>query len=527
MLFAPRSLVTATLVLATAGCSVLYNPNNLPAPLTEAGTVVDVRPAADAEIILDTNPDALAIDRVEPTVLVEGQGAGGSYATILLVHGSQFVASNTTVAITAHDGSGAVVAITVDNSLLDVAADGRELAVPIAFAVDIAKGAAAPHVRVDVTVSQMGATGLVTRTLATLPNDAPVLELAYLDELTNASPEFTAGAVPPGTYRYSRVAVTGGLRPSTNAGPLRISAVSSISITGVTDVKAVLGAPGGGGNPGGDGGGASTLGPAIAGGTGGGGGGGKSSGGGGGYGSVGAGGVAGGAVTGDDGLRDLAIDRSSGGGGGVGGVGVASAGGGVGGAGGGTLELTAGGDITVGDLTAIGGDGTPTAAASNAGGGGGGSGGTVLLRARHTLTFTSVLATGGLAGGGGSVASSAGGNGRVRVDVPTLALDSTPAAYRGPTLALGTSLIVRTARPTLAVVGAKSRSFDYFFTNADGAQAGTPQLIGPTGMQNLTLPIDKPLARGINHFCLLVDGATAASPPEAMNCSDLVYLYTP
>ena len=521
MLPAPRSCLVA-LAATTAACSILYNPNNL-----REDAAPDTRATVDAEIILDTNPEALALDGVEPGVLEEGQGAGGSYATILVIHGMQLVANNTTVAITAHDGSGPIPGLVVDNAQLDISADGRDLAVPIAFAVDITRGATTPRVRVDVTVSQMGPTGLVIRTLAALPGDAAVLQLAYLDELTNASPELVAGAIAPGGYRYARVVVTGGLRPSTNAGPLRIAAVSSISITGITDVKAVLGTAHGGGNSGGNGGGASTLGPAISGGTGAGAGGGKSSGGGGGFGGAGAGGALGGAATGDDGLRDLATDRSSGGGGGAGGVGVGSFGGGVGGAGGGAIELTAGGDLAIGDLTAIGGDGTATAAAGNAGAGGGGSGGTVLLRARHVLSFTSVLASGGLAGVSGSVASFAGGDGRVRIDVPALAMDATPAAFRGPMLAAGSSLIVRTALPTLAVIGAKNRSFGYFFTNHAGAQAGTPHLIGPSGMQNLTLPVDQPLARGINHFCLLVDGATAASPPEAMNCFDLVYLYTP
>ncbi len=515
------------LVAATpfAACSILYNPNNLARPDAGADTV-DAE-VLDAEVLYDANPDLLTLESVEPSVLEEGQGTGGSYATVLVIHGQHFVTNNTTVAIAAHDGSGPVAQITVDNSLLDISADGRLLAVPISFAVDITKGKAAPRVRVDVVVSQMGSTGPVMRTLATLPADAPVLQLAYLDELTNASPEFMAGQIVPGIYRFARVIVTGGLRPSTNGGPLRITAVSSISITGVTDAKAVLGIASGGGNGGGNGGGTSTLGPAVAGGTGAGGGGGKSSGGGGGFGEAGAGGTAGGSTSGDEGLRDLGLARSSGGGGGVGGVGVTAQGGGVGGAGGGTIELTAGGDLTIGDLTTIGGDGTPTAAANNGGGGGGGSGGTVLLRARRILSFTSVLATGGLAGGGGSVTSFAGGVGRVRIDVPTLAFDSTPPAYRGPTLALGSSLIVRTAHPTFAVIGAKNRSFGYFFTNSNGTQFGTTQLIGPTGAQNLTLPIEKPLGRGINHFCLLVAGATAASPPEAMNCSDIVYLYSP
>jgi len=110
-------------------------------------------------------------------------------------------------------------------------------AVPVSFAIDVVNGTTAPRTRVDVTVSQMGTAGLVTRTLATKPSDVPVLELAYLDELTNASPEFMPARSHPASYLYSQVVVTGGLRPLTTAAPLRIVAVASISITGVTDAR--------------------------------------------------------------------------------------------------------------------------------------------------------------------------------------------------------------------------------------------------------------------------------------------------
>ncbi len=508
-----------------AGCSVLYNPNNLPddPALVEAGIV-----PADAEVILDTNPDDLALEAVEPSVLVEGQGVGGSYSTILVIHGRQLVNNLTTVTITPHDAAGPIVGITVDNSKLDVSANGRDLAVPVAFAIDATRGKTAARTRLDVTVTQMGTSGPVTATLATKePGDSAVLELEYLDELTNASPEFAGLQLDPGDYRYSKVEITGGLRASTNTNPLRVTAISSFASTGVIAINAVGGTPGPGGNGGGNGGGASTLGPANPGGAGAGAGAGGSSGGGGGFGTIG-GGAAGGPLVGDEALRDFANNRSSGGGGGLGSVGVGAQGGGVGGAGGGVIELSAGGDLAIGDLTAIGGDGGIVAATASGGGGGGGSGGTVLLRAGRNLTVTSVLARGGLAGGGGAVESHAGGAGRVRIDVPTtLAIDSIPASYRGPMLMADSNLIVRTANPTFVVTGAKNKSFDYFFTNADGAQAGSPQLIGPSGVQSLTLPASKPLARGINRFCLLVAGGDPASGLEAMNCYNVVYLFTP
>ena len=521
------ALILISLPLVGA-CSLLFNPDDL--PLLEAGAnPIDATP--DAEIILDADPDALALDGLEPSVLVEGRGVGGSYATILVIHGRQLVKNITTVTISAHGETTPIAGITVDNGRLDVSANGRDLAVPVTIAIDVVRGVTTARARLDVTVSQMGASGLVKATLSTKqPTDSPVLELEYLDELTNASPIFVTGQIPPGIYRFSKVEITGGLRPMTNAGPIRIEAVSSISITGVTDFKAVLGSSGAGGNAGGSGGVGVAAGAANPGGVGAGVGGGKSSGGGGGFGSVGAGGGAGGLMSGNAVLTNLALNRSSGGGGGVGGVGTAAPNGGNGGAGGGVIELSAGGDLAIGDLTAIGGDGT--AGATNGGGGGGGSGGTILLRAGHGFTTTSVLATGGLAGGSGTVTSYMGGDGRVRIDVPTaeLTINSTPASYRGPMLVVDSSLIVRTPTPTFGVVGAKNQFFNYYFTNGQGAQAGSRRLIGSNGAAMFMLPEDannKPLARGINHFCLLVDGASSASPPEAMNCFDVVYLYTP
>src|SRR5688572_14591868 len=91
-----QRLVALVLSMPLVGaCSIVYNPNNLPGPPPEAGPID--APPADAEIILDTNPNALSLESVEPSVLVEGQGDGGSYATILVIHGEQFIKGPETV----------------------------------------------------------------------------------------------------------------------------------------------------------------------------------------------------------------------------------------------------------------------------------------------------------------------------------------------------------------------------------------------------------------------------------------------
>nr|MBA3540851.1 hypothetical protein [Deltaproteobacteria bacterium] len=152
------------------------------------------------------------------------------------------------------------------------------------------------------------------------------------------------------------------------------------------------------------------------------------------------------------------------------------------------------------------------------------------LRARGTATLAGTSATGGAAGTSNGTAGFMGGVGRVRVDAPNYVMPTgNPPVYRGPMMMLGTSLISRTEFPTFVVTGEKNKSFNYYFTNAlgDMTQSGSMQLVGSGGSQSFKLPMDKPLYRGLNHFCLLVDGASASSPTEGMNCFDLVYLYTP
>src|SRR5882757_9483279 len=80
------ALAIASAVLA--GCSLVYNPNNLP---------VAHDAAIDAEII---DPTMFEIDDVAPRTIYEGQGEFGSQPAIIVIHGKNIIDSHTVVEIT-------------------------------------------------------------------------------------------------------------------------------------------------------------------------------------------------------------------------------------------------------------------------------------------------------------------------------------------------------------------------------------------------------------------------------------------
>src|SRR5712672_4576465 len=77
---------------AVAGCSLIYNPNNLPDPRMIDAAIVDVNPAMP--MVLDFGPDSID----------EGQGEGGSVPALLVVHGQNFVNSNLHLTLTPPQG---------------------------------------------------------------------------------------------------------------------------------------------------------------------------------------------------------------------------------------------------------------------------------------------------------------------------------------------------------------------------------------------------------------------------------------
>ena len=503
-----RQQLFAVSSLILGGCSLLYNPNNLPPP-----AIADAAP--DVEIILDADPSALAVEAAFPTALVEGTGTGGGAPHILVVHGTQLVAG-ATVAITAHDGTTDVSSvITVDNANLAVALDGLALAVPVTIAVDVAHAAAAPALALDISVTQPdGHGGTVTRTVP--PATSPTLR--YLDELT------TGTTLATGVHDFSIVTLDVGAGTFTAAdtgAPLVIRSRSSIAITGKLDVSATAAnVPGPGGNAGGSGG----LGGITGGDPGGGGlgaGGGLPSSAGGGFKLQGGDGDAsntGGPIAGTDAITTLAIAGSGGSGGHGGAVGAVGA---VGGAGGGAVELTARGNLTVtGAVTANGGKG-------GTGGnkqGGGGSGGLILIRAGGTVALSTLTAQGG-AGGGPSTGT--GSVGRLRIDaVAPVTVTAIPAMpYSGPMFTMAPAITFERT-PMVEVVGVPLASFSYFYVVEDGGIVGpSTKTLGTDGKARFPLAMD--LARGLDHVCLVVEGATTQAPAEAMNCVDVAYLYKP
>ena len=510
------SSTVAAALLSLTGCSLIYNPGNLPNPASDA-ILPDGTP--DTPIIpIDADPALLEITDVSPRELLEGQGIDGSRRAVVVVTGANIVAG-ATVQITAHAGETGTPLITVHNEDVVVSTDGITVAVPITVDVDpsIGPGVLA-SIRLDVAVTQPTAGEPITKALVERQTaDDPILTLRGLREQLGGGTLTIDLASPPPLF--SKIdATTLAFTGTANLPVLEV--VSSLTITNPLSVSAtgqtagVGGANGGAGGPGGvlDG----SLGSAGTG-TGGG----TPSGGGGSFGEQ---GLAGPGAPGDiAGLASLATltspNRGSGGAGGNG-VSLGSAGG-AGGGGGGTVALTAGGDLTFSAITADGGAG---AAGGNAGGGG--SGGAVLLRAGNTITVTGagVSAIGGTSPGTGK-----GGNGRVRFDAgrKSTTVTSTPAAgHRGAMLDVGTALIVRDQTPSLTFQGNGGSGLSYTVENADSSITRGPVALELPGTGTLTLPdgIAVDLFRGVSIFCVRIEGANGASVATAKNCVTIVFV---
>ncbi|MBA3819617.1 MAG: hypothetical protein H0X17_12045, partial [Deltaproteobacteria bacterium] len=219
----------------SAGCSLIYNPSNLSEPRADA--------APDAELILDADPTMLELTRVSPAIVEEGRGADGSRRAVIVVHGKQLVAG-AKISLTLHGTTTPYG--TVDDAATEVADNGFMVAAPVVFPVDDALDT--DFTRLDVTVTQPAGGTTTTRMLDAYDNDAPVLRVQHLDELTTTM-------IAAGSHVFSRVAIpAGGLAVTTTTAPLVIRSVSSISITGIVQVSSFGKAAGPGGNPGGDGG---------------------------------------------------------------------------------------------------------------------------------------------------------------------------------------------------------------------------------------------------------------------------------
>ena len=478
-----------------AGCSLIYNPNNLPDP-----RVIDAA-------VLDSNPCALVVDSVTPAVINEGQGDGGSAPALLVVHGNNIVNENLKVEL--KPPAGATVML---EPVAEVTAshDTTYLAFTVISRADIKLETDVP---LDVVVTQ-GSSASCT-SAATLPGQLTLHGRKELTDLTKLDPQYT----------YSMVKLPS-VMPAGPAG-LVIRSVSSIA-TGTITAKATgtVAGPGGsnggggaGNGPGGGGVGGSVSGLGLGGGGGGGGAGyatdGKPGGKGSGGGNAGTAGIAG-LGCGDDEQIGPNNRASSGGAGGAGGL-TAIVAGGPGGGGGGTVALSAGGDISVDGVLAQGGDGAPPNSGGG-GGGGGGAGGTVLLQTKNgTLTAPLIRVAGGAAG---SPNGGAGSVGRVRWDAPgdtaPGAVDATPV--RGPSFVVPNRMFT-TASPQINLKGPGSRGFIVRVID----QENVPHDSGVESFNDAgAVTISPRLSGGHNRICMILDGGPQTTIAD--QCIDVAYL---
>jgi hypothetical protein len=504
--------------LACIGCSLIYNPNNLPA-------ASDAQ--IDAEII---DPSLLEIDGVAPATIFEGQGDNGSEPALVVIHGRNIIDRNTVVEITPVSGT---VLLSIGTPV--IASNGHWIALPVTARVDpaLARG---DSVALDVKVTQELPAELGGGTPAAVLHGK--LALVGLKELTSATtPEVNGSDIRTDMLQpeYSVVDLSG-IDSARFVGEALavIHSMSTITTdeltaTGASGVDGpTMGAVGGcggggpasnggcdsanGGKAGGDGG--------LFGGAGGGGGGGLADNGkqgsGNGYGI-------GGTRTGDP--RIVTYDgapgesnRPGGGGGGGKPTGSLSDGGG-GGAGGGMIELTARGDVSVAAITANGGNGHTVSGVT---GGGGGAGGVVMLRAGGTLTTRAAISVkGGTHGSGATGDGGDGADGRVRWDArsggpPTVSFAGT--THRGPAFTVP-DRVFRTALAAISLVGTPGDGFTVHAFRDNMTYTGARMFVGQGG----TVTFSYELLPGYTELCITLDGGQPRTS-EAQKCIDVAFV---
>ncbi len=476
-------LANLSLLSALGGCSLIYNPNNIPEGRVDGA--VDAPP--DAEIVVDADPSMLMLSSVSPDVLTEGAGDGGSRYAVLVVNGMHLTETGLTVALVPVAGTLKTPRILLQTQMMQIDANGRRLAIPLALPVD-PDLAAGETIVFDVTVSQTAAGGAVVT--QTLPG---ALTLRGLDELDGPAPAM--GFVE--NAEYSKINITMGTVKSMSANaPLQLRSTSSITIAPAATVA--FNAAGSTGGPGGFNGGAGGVADALNPGLG----------------ARGAGPAGGAPMGGDAGWSGDAQlttfgepNRGSGGGGGMGG-GLLQPSGGAGGGGGGAVQLVAAGDLTVGNISARG-----VAGAGGQQQGGGGSGGVILLRAGGALTAGTLDVTGFPTPG------------RVRYDAGgTATVMNAASHHRGPMVETA-PLITTDETPQLTVTGQPLSTFSYYVTSEDGAGVRGP--VGHTVPANgvTTFSMTEALFPGLNTVCLIV--ADAALTSDTRNCVSIAHLYRP
>lgn len=506
----------ALIAPAITGCSLLYNPNNLPGPRPIDAAIADVN-AADP-MIFDFEP--LAID--------EGQGDGGSLPALLVLHGQNLVNAHPVLTLTPPGSVTVSVETTGDVSVSSagdfmvfqiVAHVDHALVGPVQLAITIAQ---------DVGAQYGGGT-------ATAPAPQP-LTLNGLPELTGA-PEVVSGTLTTQLLKpkYSMVDLKslGAVKLANSPAPAATSTAAVIqAVSSITTAALTATASGDKAGPGGisgavakgqgTGGGSPGTAAQVAG-TGGGGGGagfatsGSNGSGGGVGGSMGGGG---GSIAGNENLVPLSDNLPSAGGGGGAGSLVGGASGGAGGGGGGVVELIAGGDITTDAIASGGGTGdTGAAGVGSGGGGGGGAGGVVFVSSAAGAVKAGPITVSG--GGGGGPNGGAASVGRVRWDAIGDTAPQSPSrpAHRGPSFMTAPRIVTRSPQMfTLAGTqgdGFTIRVTDQQHTAHDGGHASF-------AADNTAL-ISAALYPGYNQLCITLDRGTPGQP-EADKCIEVALL---
>lgn len=202
--------------------------------------------------------------------------------------------------------------------------------------------------------------------------------------------------------------------------------------------------------------------------------------------------------------------------------------GGHGGGSGGMLAIHVGGVLRLGANALISAVGGPGDSGGLAGGGGGGSGGVLAIRALEGIDDTAsalpwVLAYGG-EGGGGLFGGGDGGDGYIRLETPVNfaeTADALPAARRGPSLLPTQDSIVNTRTVSIPLAGELGQ--DPVVLVGDFATGEVVDVVD-AGDGALSAPVA--LNEGRNQVCAVADRQllTVLEAPEALTCRHIVYL---
>lgn len=480
-------MVLGGIALGLAGCSVLYDPDQLAARDggldADADRDADIDASAGVRVLAQTElVEGLGCDMSECTTPCTAMGCPfGNSAGLVLIE----IPAGTTLA----SATGSVAAThPAVVEIVGTSSDQRQVALAVRIPVSALLPAGDHQLALALTLDD--------QRQATV-----MLPAVGLPELL-----LTSGPAGPFAPRYSIITVPPGATPMFTT-PVRLRATSDLLLGGTLSVAATTTGPGPGGcagaatdaTPRGDcgiGGGVSVADSS------------GDDGGAGSFGTIGGGNPAlAGGVTGNPYLVPLGASGNTGNGGGA--HGASS-----GGHGGGVIELSTTGQIymSANRITADGGAPAPGTRT-----GGGGSGGAILLRAAARFRIEGPPRRVLSAEGGGSTVR--GGLGRIRVDaavdLPGLAgTSSVPDPYRGvmaavrPLVAPATSSIMVRAQPdALALL------------RVDGAPAGTC-MAAADGLCAVTIM----MTAGLHNVCAQQASVTGCELPESCNCFDVVVL---